>query len=173
VGSDPYVRRRERRRVERRRVERRVCRRARTRIIRVRRGDGSDAGRSLERAPEAARRAQRGEPLRDPLEAGVRGDVQRGGPVVRARVQEGSERRVRLVHRAPHDELGDFRRAETARRVQQRVSVRRRHDARIDAQTEQTFLIRFYDVVLHEVPVDTCVLDLQRAYERYAYERRA
>ena len=171
MRSDPYVVRRcERRRVERRRIKRRVRRRVRTRggvFARIRKNLRS----GVKRASETARRAQRGEPLRDPLETRVRGDVQRGTTVVRACVQEGSERRVRLVHRAPHDELRDFRRAETARRVQQRVSVRRRDDARIDAQAEQTFLriviqetIRF--VVLNRRYVDACVRYPTRVRER-------
>lgn len=169
MRSDPYVVRRcERRRVERRRVERRVRRRVRTRggvFARYSPRSG------IKRASETARRAQRGEPLRDPLETRVRGDVQRGTTVVRACVQEGSERRVRLVHRAPHDELRDFRRAETARRVQQRVSVRRRDDARIDAQAEQTFLRiviqeRIRKVVLNRRYVDACVRYPTRVRER-------
>jgi hypothetical protein len=48
-----------------------------------------------------------------------------------------------VVHGGAHDELRDAPRAATDRRVKQGLTVLARHDTRVDAEVEQTFLFGF------------------------------
>lgn len=106
------------------------------RRVRARRG-------SIEIEIKAAFRAERLEPLRDALEPRGACDVQTRRSVVRARVEEMLPRRVLVVHGGAHDELRDAPRAATDRRVKQGLTVLARHDTRVDAEVEQTFLYGF------------------------------
>lgn len=92
---------------------------------------------------KTAFRAERLEPLRDALEPRGARDVQTRRSVVRARVEETLPRRVCVVHGGAHDELRDAPRPATDRRVKQGLTVLARHDTRVDAEVEQTFLFGF------------------------------
>ena len=93
---------------------------------------------------KAAFRAECLEPLRDALEPRGARDVQTRRAVVGAFVEEMFLRRVRVVHGAARDEFRDAQRAATDRRVKQGLTVGARHDTRVDAEVEQTFLSRFF-----------------------------